>query len=38
MRDKGRLDDLVEAYDEKDDPKMKDLIKNFLPHSVDNEV
>lgn len=40
MRSDGptRMDDLLQAYDEKDDPKFKELIKNYLSHAIDNEV
>ena len=34
----GRVDDLLEAYDQKDDDKFKDLIKKYLTYAVDNEV
>lgn len=32
------MDDLLQAYDEKDDAKFKELLKNYLNHAVDNEV
>lgn len=32
------MDELLEAYDEKDDAKFKDLTKGYLSHVVDNEV
>ena len=34
----GKVDDLLEAYDQKDDDKFKDIIKNYLSYAVDNEV
>jgi cell shape-determining protein MreC len=34
----GKVDDLIEAFDEKDDQAFKDLIKNYLSYAVDNEV
>jgi hypothetical protein len=34
----GKIDDLLEAFDEKDDEKFKELIKNYLSYAVDNEV
>ena len=34
----GRVDDLLDAYEQKDDDKFKDLIKNYLTYAVDNEV
>lgn len=34
----GRVDDLLKAYDEKEDQTFKDLIKNYLSYAVDNEV
>jgi hypothetical protein len=34
----GRVDDLLKAYDEKEDETFKDLIKNYLSYAVDNEV
>lgn len=34
----GRVDDLIKAYDEKDDEMFKTLIKNYLSYAVDNEV
>ena len=34
----AKIEDLLEAYDEKDDEKFKLLIKNYLSFAVDNEV
>ena len=34
----AKIDDLLESYDEKDDDKFKELIKNYLSYAVDNEV
>lgn len=34
----GRVDDLINAYDQKDDDGFKTLIKNYLTYAVDNEV
>jgi hypothetical protein len=34
----SRIDDLLQAYEEKDDAKFKELTKNFLSYAVDNEV
>jgi len=34
----GRVDDLIEAYDQKDDEKLKSIIKNYLSYAVDNEI
>lgn len=33
-----RAEELVNAYDQKDDDKMKALIKNYLSYAVDNEA
>lgn len=33
-----RIDELLQAYDEKDDAKFKELIRTYLIHAVDNEV
>ena len=32
----GRVDDLLDAYEQNDDAKFKDLIKNYLTFAVDN--
>ena len=34
----GRIDELLTAYDEKEDAKFKELIKNYLSYAVDNEI
>jgi tetratricopeptide (TPR) repeat protein len=34
----GRVDDLLEAYEQYDDEKFKGLIKNYLSYAVDNEA
>ncbi len=34
----GRVDELINSYDEKDDEKLKSLIKNYLVYAVDNEA
>ena len=34
----ARVEDLIQAYDEKDDEKFKELIKNYLSYAIDNEV
>lgn len=34
----NRMDVLLQAYDEKDDAKFKELIKTYVTHTVDNEV
>jgi len=34
----GRVEELITSYDEKDDEKMKSLIKNYLVYAVDNEA
>lgn len=33
-----RADELLEIYEEKEDQKFKDLIKNYLSYAVDNEA
>lgn len=33
-----RADELLEIYEEKEDEKFKDLIKNYLSYAVDNEA
>lgn len=33
----NRIDDLLNAFDEKDDDRMKTIIKNYLTYAVDNE-
>lgn len=34
----GRVEELINSYDEKDDEKIKNLIKNYLSYAVDNEA
>jgi hypothetical protein len=34
----SRADELLEAYDEKEDTKFKDIIRTYLSYAVDNEV
>ena len=34
----NRIEELLVAYDEKDDEKFKEILKNYLSYAVDNEV
>lgn len=34
----SRIDELLDAYDEKDDDKMKNIIKTYISYAVDNEL
>ena len=34
----SRIDDFLQAFDEKDDDKMKNIIKTYLVFAVDNEL